>query len=262
MPQMKGPRSATEWLTGKPDTHESCKPTDTRKDDEATEDKGNREPPRESGTKGKGGKGGNMYAQQTGQITQWSDVGPNRPERTELLMGNFPRGTQAQIMKLWARDRLTELGIQEWVSHYQPMYARGENMLIGFTTTDNMYKALNMIREAQLHFPETTRSGETHMKEIWVSPSRSVQERSLTIALRGIANALDDARPGADTPPVDLILGARMEVWGPSALIAWKAQGSESISIDVEALAMQGWKISADELKQRARMLADRPRSL
>ena len=142
------------------------------------------------------------------------------------------------------------------------MYARGENMLIGFSNTDNMFKALSIIREAQLQFLETLRTGEIQPREIWASPSRSVQERSLTKALRGIANTLDYARPNTNTPPVDLISGARMEVWGPSALTAWKAQGSESISIDVLAMREQGWTFTAEELKARARSLADRPRSM
>ena len=61
-------------------------------------------------------------------------------------------------------------------------------------------------------------------------------------------------------PPVDLTLGARMEAWGPRSLIAWKAQGGESISIDVAAMHDQGWTFTAEELKARARTLADRPR--
>ncbi len=165
-----GPKSVKEWL-GSTETP-SAWPTEERKGENTGKGKGSpsthssanswleqEDQPQGQGKQGQskgkdhmtgGGKGSDMYPQHSNQVLEWNDVGPTRLERTEMLMGNSPRGTQARVMKLWAKDKLVALGIQDWVSHYQPMYARGENMLIGFYHTDSMFKALSIVREAQL----------------------------------------------------------------------------------------------------------------
>ncbi len=133
LPETKGPNNVKEWLGST--EPQSARPTEQRKGENTGKRKGsppthssaNRwleqgDQPQGQGKQGQskrkdhmtgGGKGSDMYSQHSNQVFEWSDVGPTRPERTEMLLDNFPRGSQAQVVKLWAKDKLVALGIQD-----------------------------------------------------------------------------------------------------------------------------------------------------